>query len=289
MARFNAPPELLTTFRRADGTNLLTAVSTANNHSLDQGVEGARATLDFLAQEGILGSGMGNPGDRPFVLFEKNGLKFGFYAGTFGLNDPGAEHPEGFRLNLVKGLAPAGPPQLEGVKSALEAMKAEGVDFRIVSLHWGHEFEHYSSPEQMQVARELARMGADVILGGHSHVPQPAEVLFVNGAETGLPPELVRDATLEDGTGVPRKSLIVYSLGNFTTNMFTAGCQIGGVQSLEVTRDAAGKVDWHAPSLAFVYNDRGGWLGERRLTMVDQAPPAGQAEAQRLKGRLPGA
>lgn len=293
VAHFNAPPELLTTFRRPEGENLFTAVSTANNHSLDQGLDGARATLDFLTREGVLQSGMGSSGDKPYATFEKNGIKFGFFAATFGLNDPSQEQPEGWKINLVKGLAPTGPARLDEVRAALEGMQQDGVDFKIVSLHWGHEFEGYPTPEQMQVAREVASLGADVLLGGHSHVPQPAEVLFLNGAERELPPQaraLAADATLSDGSGIPRKSLIVYSLGNFTTNMYTAACQLGGLQSLEVVKDpATGKVDWHAPRLDFVYNDRGGMFGARRLTMVDQAPQAGQAEARRVAARLPGA
>ncbi|GMU58008.1 MAG: hypothetical protein AMXMBFR33_71540 [Candidatus Xenobia bacterium] len=294
VAHFNAPPELLTTFRREDGKSLFTALSTANNHSLDQGVEGARATLDFLAEEGILQSGMGEPSDRPYVTFERNGIKFGFYAATFGLNDPSAERPEGFRLNLLKGLAPVPEqPQLGELKAALEAMREDRVDFKIVSLHWGHEFEGYPTPEQMQVAREIVALGADVLLGSHSHVPQPSEVLFVNGAEQELPPEarpLAENATVQDDSGQPRKALVVYSLGNFTTTMFTAACQLGGVQSLEVRKDpSSGKTDWNAPGLDFVFNDRGGLFGERRLSMARNAPPAGQTEAARVAARLPGA
>lgn len=293
VAHFNAPPELLTTFRRPEGANLFTALSTANNHSLDQGVEGARATLDFLTSEGILQSGMGTPRDRPYVTFEKNGIKFGFYAATFGLNDPSAEQPDGWSINLLKGLAPVpGQARLEHLKTALEGMKQDGVDFRIVSLHWGHEFESYPTPEQMQVAREIVELGADLLLGSHSHVPQPAEVLFVNGAESELPPEarpLAENATVQDGSGQPRKALVVYSLGNFTTNMYTAACQLGGVQSLEVRKDpASGKTDWHAPDLDFVFNDRGGLFSERRLIMA-RNDPDGADEAARVADRLPGA
>ncbi|MEW6283157.1 MAG: CapA family protein [Candidatus Eremiobacterota bacterium] len=294
VARFNAPPELLTSFRRADGTNLFTALSTANNHSLDQGVDGARATLDFLQSEGILQSGMGEPTDRPYVTFERSGIRFGFYAATFGLNDPSQERPEGWRVNLQKGLAPVAQemPPLDDLQAALEGMEKDGVDFKIVSLHWGHEFESYPTPEQMQVARHIVALGADLLLGGHSHVPQPAEVLFVNGAERSLAPEaaaLARNATLSDPTGVPRKALVVYSLGNFSTTMYTAACRLGGLQSLEVVKDpGTGRVDWHAPMLDFVFNDRGGWFGQRRLAMAANLPE-GLEEARRVAALLPGA
>jgi poly-gamma-glutamate synthesis protein (capsule biosynthesis protein) len=44
-----------------------------------------------------------------------------------------------------------------------------------VSLHWGEEFNHYPSPQQVVDARAMIDSGADLILGHHSHVLQGIE------------------------------------------------------------------------------------------------------------------
>jgi poly-gamma-glutamate synthesis protein (capsule biosynthesis protein) len=50
------------------------------------------------------------------------------------------------------------------------------VDFIVVQLHWGMEFEMYPRPEQLEVAHHIAELGADAIIGHHPHVLQPVEV-----------------------------------------------------------------------------------------------------------------
>jgi hypothetical protein len=160
----------------------------------------------------------------------------------------------------------------------LADMAAAGVDFRIISLHWGHEFEFYPTPDLMQVGREIVRLGADLIVGTHPHVVQPLEVCFVNGYEVrlrqqGLDLPALGGRTgclLRDGTSVPRKALIVYSLGNFVTAMYTRHCRTGLILSLQLRRDAHGRVDWHQPRMQLVYNARLNLLrGQRRLMMLE--------------------
>lgn len=53
-------------------------------------------------------------------------------------------------------------------------------------MHWGNEYELYPSPLILDVARKVASLGADIILGHHSHIVQPAEMLFVNGEKAEL-------------------------------------------------------------------------------------------------------
>ena len=68
----------------------------------------------------------------------------------------------------------------------LDRMKRDGADIRIVSIHWGMEHDMYPQPVQLNVAHQLVKMGADIIVGAHPHVPQPAEICFVNGYEETL-------------------------------------------------------------------------------------------------------
>jgi poly-gamma-glutamate synthesis protein (capsule biosynthesis protein) len=59
----------------------------------------------------------------------------------------------------------------------------------IVLPHWGNEYITAPQENQRALARRMAAAGADIILGGHPHVPQGIELI----------------------DGVP----VVYSLGNF--------------------------------------------------------------------------
>ncbi len=63
------------------------------------------------------------------------------------------------------------------------------VDWLVVSLHFGYEYQHFPSPRDVKLCRELIDCGADIILGHHPHYPQGVET-YNNG-------------------------IIAYSLGNF--------------------------------------------------------------------------
>lgn len=50
-------------------------------------------------------------------------------------------------------------------------MQQSGCEVRILSLHRGAEYRIKPNKIQTQLAHELIEAGADIILGGHSHVP----------------------------------------------------------------------------------------------------------------------
>jgi hypothetical protein len=280
---YNSDPQLVTSFHRPDGRNTFTALATSNNHSLDRGDDGMADTLDFLDGERIHHAGVRRgPGGPRYVTWEAGGVRFGFYAACWGFNNPALEATTKLRIEVVHGLVPRvrHPVDLGGVRRALADMTAEGVDFKVVYLHWGYEFEYYPCPDLMQVGREVVRAGADLVMGSHPHVVQPLEVCFVNGCERryaerwGPLPALSprTGCVIEDGRGVLRKALIVYSLGNFATAMFALHCQVGMVVGLGVTRDpATGRADWHRPEVRFVYTlQRDRATRSRRLVLLDE-------------------
>jgi hypothetical protein len=173
----------------------------------------------------------------------------------------------GLEVSCLPGLAPLGERAIETteIERVLAEMRTDNVDFKIVSLHWGFEFEDYPDPAIMAVARRIVQAGADLILGSHPHVIQPNEVCFVNGAE-------VENACLvASPDGIRRKALIVYSLGNFLTTMYTPECQIGVIESIRLRRDPEShRVTWHRPAATYVYNVRSHpRLGGRRLMLID--------------------
>lgn len=272
---YNSHPNLVKAFRRPDGRSTFSALSLSNNHALDRGEVGARDTQDLLGDLGVPHSGVVfDRGARPYTVFEANGVRFGFHAAAWGLNSFVAADPNVHMHALPPGVFhPDAPLDLPELRRALADMAADGCDFRVVALHWGYEFEYYPDPRVMQVAREVVRAGADVVLGTHPHVQQPCEVLFVNGDEDRLPDplrDLASDATLS-ADGPPRTGLVAYSMGNFATTMFTFACKIGWVLGLRVFRDpATGRTRWNPESSEFVVNvPRFGKERERRLLMLD--------------------
>src|SRR5207244_2803615 len=75
---------------------------------------------------------------------------------------------------------------------------------------------------------------------------------------------------LHDSTGRPRKGLIVYSLGNFVTTMYTPLCRTGMVLSLQLVRDESGRIDWHRPEVQLVHNvHRDPDSRQRRLVLLE--------------------
>ena len=289
---YNSAPGLLASFRRPDGRNSFTAVSLANNHVMDFGAAGCRQTLEFLAEQGVPQSGVRpTPDEPPYVAFARDGIHFGFFAGGWGLNEVANETISELRFNFLHGLAPEDgrPVDLSLAERALDAMTTDGVDFKIISLHWNFEYEWYPTPHTMLVARRLVERGADLIMGHHPHVQQPYEIAFINGAEvryrddaTVLAAQPGSGCLLRDPSGRPRKALIIYSLGNFATKMATFISRIGMLQALTVTRGLSGDVDWFAPSHRLVFNNPYDptTRGRRLVFLEDYLRRSGPTEAE---------
>jgi poly-gamma-glutamate synthesis protein (capsule biosynthesis protein) len=278
---YNSDPALVTSFRRPDGTSTFSALATANNHCLDRGDDGLADTLAFLDEQHIPHSGVrAKAQDKPYVTFERGGVRVGFFAACWGLNNPDAIRTSSHHIEVLPGLVPrvTHPVDLSRIRGVLADMDAEGVEFKVVYLHWGYEFEFYPCPDVMRVGRGIIGAGADLLLGSHPHVLQPLEVCFVNGYEerylkAGAPEAPLRERTgcvLRDAKGVPRKGLIAYSLGNLATTMYTLHCRTGMVLSLRLQR-GEGRVDWHRPEVQLVYNvHRDPLTRQRRLVLLER-------------------
>lgn len=181
-----------------------TFLSTANNHSLDLGADGVDRTLDALDARGIAHHGANRRGSDPRepTVVERNGIRIGIVAFTFGLNArvPPPDRPELInRMRLDAGL---GSCDLTLLEAQLRAARERAIDFVVAQLHWGMEYELYPTPEQLEIGHAMAELGVDAIVGHHPHVLQPLELY-----RTTRDPDRV----------VP----IAYSLGNLT-NPFSA-------------------------------------------------------------------
>ena len=141
---------------KAMGVDLLTL---ANNHILDQGVQGMNSTLTVLTENKIPYLGVGNnqqEAAKPYI-FDFSGKKIGVYAC--------AEH----EFSIVNEKAPGANPfdPLETPDHISDLKKQ--CDHVIVLYHGGKEHYRYPSPDLQKVCRKLVEKGADLVLCQHSH------------------------------------------------------------------------------------------------------------------------
>ncbi len=282
----NSDPTLLSAFRREDGSNIFSALSLANNHIYDYPDDAIDDTVDLLEKLGIQHNGVVIEGaSTPYTVVEVEGVSVGYYAVTTFVNDVGALEKSARPINpILEGLAMV--PYLQWqepcsldyspIKNALAQMDKNGIDFKIISIHWGVEHDMYPQPKQMQIARELMRLGADVVVGAHTHVPQPAEVCFFNGYEKLFPQLTVSgneyQCLMNTPDGKPRKSMVYYSLGNFTSYTPFFWQQLGTIAELSLDKSESGDVDWHSPQYTYTYDYTfNPPHGAQKLTLLDES------------------
>ncbi len=131
----------------------------ANNHIMDQGVDGFHSTVKTLDESGISHVGGGNSLDeakKPFVL-EKDGKRIGIYAC--------AEHEFSIADEASAGANPFDP--LESLDHIADLKKA--CDYVIVLYHGGKEHYRYPSPMLQKRCRKMVEKGADLVICQHSH------------------------------------------------------------------------------------------------------------------------
>lgn len=193
---FNSPYEILDAVANA-GFDWL---STSSNHSMDVGEQGIRNQLAHIETLGLTQTGThGDESDaQTYRVMNKNGLRIGVLSYTYGLN--GFVLPQGkeYLVDLI---------DEEKIQSDMEAIQAIS-DVQIVSMHWGEEYQFVPNEEQQQLAQLLSDLGADVIIGTHPHVLQPADIL-----------------TGEAGN----ETLVWYSLGNFVSAQDVNDRMLGGM------------------------------------------------------------
>ncbi|MFH8618875.1 CapA family protein [Streptomyces sp. NPDC017979] len=171
---FTSPPEVA----RGLAATGYDACSTASNHSLDDGADGIRRTLDAMDTAGLAHHGSARTAQEAATpgWLKAGGAKVAHLAYTYGTN--GNESPEGqpWAVQLID--------EAKIVADARAARRA-GADVVVLSLHWGTEWQTEPDEQQIALARSLTasttegRPDVDLILGTHAHVPQAYEK--VNG------------------------------------------------------------------------------------------------------------
>ncbi|MFB4305157.1 CapA family protein [Actinomadura sp. GTD37] len=161
---FRAPATALKALKAAG----VDVASMANNHGMDYMEGGLRDSLAAIRKTGFPIVGIGKNADAAFKPYRVTvkGNKLAIVGATQVLDD-----------NLIQawtatdtkgGLASAKdvPRMVQAVKEA-----RKGSDVVIVHLHWGAELQPCPLPRQKELAQQLVEAGADIIVGGHAHIP----------------------------------------------------------------------------------------------------------------------
>ncbi len=175
---FRTPPAALTALMQAG----VDAVSMANNHAVDYGMEGLTDTLAAQAESPIPVIGIGRDADAAFAPYSTtiDDEKITILAATQVPDHTAAVWAAG---PDKAGVASARDPQrlLDGVRAA-----GQSSDLVVVFLHWGTERVGCPTAEQRMLARALAEAGADIVVGTHAHVPLGAGWLGDTFVDYGL-------------------------------------------------------------------------------------------------------
>lgn len=182
-----------------------TALSLANNHAFDWGIEGLETTQRLVTQYGIVDVGSPRTPEeygRARTLIKK-GVKIGVVSATFGLNGRRPPENESHRIHVAKLCSKHDATDLGLLRRQLEDCRQQHCDFIVASIHWGYEFEFFPRLRQIDAAHTLIEEGVDLILGHHPHVIQPVEYYRTK-----------RDPN--------RIAVIAYSLGGLGWRWYTA-------------------------------------------------------------------
>lgn len=145
------------------------SVNLANNHILDQGIEGLVDTLTYLEQYGIAHTGAGMNRDEAYApaYLERKGMKIALL-GFSRVVPETSWKAEGNRAGVAETYDSTG-----AVKAIQEARQK--ADLVIVVAHWGEERVSTPNNDQTRLAHEFVDAGADLVIGGHPHVLQGVE------------------------------------------------------------------------------------------------------------------
>jgi poly-gamma-glutamate synthesis protein (capsule biosynthesis protein) len=168
---FRAPPSAGQALQDA-GIGL---VSLANNHILDYDVQGLLDTVRILDAHGIaqVGAGTDLAAATAPVIVERRGVRIGMAAFCDHQDDFAAtdDHPGMAWLGLHDEAA-----AIDAFARALAPLRAEGVRWPILSLHWGPNMVSEPSLAQRRLARAAIEVGWKIVFGHSAHVFQGVEL-----------------------------------------------------------------------------------------------------------------
>lgn len=232
---FSAPDEWLFALRDA-GFDVFLA---ANNHCLDRGKKGLERTVGVFDSLKVWNAGIYRDSldraDRYPLLIEKKGFRIAILNYTYGTN--GIPVPSPGMVNLI---------DRKQIRQDVVKARRMNPDAIIACMHWGIEYKLLPENADRELARWLLKLGVDHVIGSHPHVVQPVEVVD----------------TLAD----KKPHVVVYSLGNFISNMSQLHTD-GGMAVKLLLRKANGKTRLAGSGYLFVWTSRPVLSGKRNFAV----------------------
>jgi poly-gamma-glutamate capsule biosynthesis protein CapA/YwtB (metallophosphatase superfamily) len=204
---FNTPDEYITALYNA-GFDMLT---TSNNHSLDKGEAGVLRTIEQLKRNHLLYNGtFTSQEDRDLIrIINIKGINIAFLAYSYGTNGIPVPKEKPYLVNLIN---------FDLIKSDIEKARKLGADVILVHYHFGEEYKREPVFFQREVVLKTITYGADIIVGGHTHVLQPVQFF-------------------DTKWGRVDSGLVAFSLGNFISNQRWRYSDAGVILNIEITKN----------------------------------------------------
>lgn len=223
---FNGSEELFRVFDGQVGRGIgryrgFDVLSTANNHTLDQGEFGVFETREFLEKRSILATGSARTPEerRQIPMLERNGIRVAFVAWTYSLNKLALPDDKPWLVNVERLNVP--DPHLDGLVADLVRARQLGADLVVLHLHTGNAYQAFPSAHTVAVYHRIfEESGVDVILGSHPHNPQAME----------------RHEFTDPFTRRRKQGFAIYSLGDFVSDDIFTWCHLVPLLKLTVEK-----------------------------------------------------
>lgn len=217
---FKSPVDLASNLRSL-GFDL---INTASNHCMDGYNGGLVRTIDKLEANGLEHVGTYRSEEERnlnsgITVMDAGGIHIAFLSYCYGTNGIPVDRPYAVNL-LYKNNDPDAGIDYERIEADMAAARALDVDLIAVFMHWGKEYQTEPNSEQNELADFLFTQGADLILGGHTHVLQPMELRRVT-----------------DVDGNEKTGFICYCLGNLVSCQYEIYTNLTAIVNIDLEKD----------------------------------------------------
>ena len=201
-------------------------INMASNHAVDGFKAGLDRTLDVLDDAGLDHVGTyRSPQERDanngILVKEINGITFAFLNYTYGTNAiPIDEYSYAVNVYNNDYMTTLVDVNYDMLDADMAKARSLGTDIIVVSLHWGAEYMTSPNVYQRDLADYFFEQGADLVIGGHPHVPQPMEI-----------------RQIDNGDGTVRNGFLCYCLGNLLSCQTRTNTNLTAMVNLELTKD----------------------------------------------------
>ncbi|MBE6913558.1 MAG: CapA family protein [Ruminococcaceae bacterium] len=204
-------------------------VALASNHGMDGGQAGLIRTIDCMERAGLDHIGTYRTQEERdehsgVLLRDINGIRVAFLNYSYGTNGiPIDKFPYAMNVFCEDYMSGCSRVRYDMIEADMTYAKSLEPDVIAVIMHWGAEYICTRQRAQTELADYLFAQGADLVLGGHPHVPQPMEM-----------------REIDNGDGTTRMGYLCYCLGNLAAHMHESShtnCTLTALVQIELEKD----------------------------------------------------